>query len=260
MTTRDHAPVGSPCWVDLWTSDIDGSRAFYGGLFGWETGDPDPEFGGYFIFTRQGVDIAGGMGDMGEGMKANDTWKVYLSTDDITKTTEAARVAGAEILAPAMPVGDLGVQTVLVDPTGANLGAWEAGTFPGFTVLGEHGAPSWFELHTRRYTAALDFYRDVFHWEITTVGDSDEFRYSTMQDPGSDEPLAGIMDASSFLPEGTPPYWTVYWEVDDVDASLTTVQVLGGSVVQAAEDTPYGRMATVADPAGAVFRLRTGPR
>ena len=29
MTTRDHAPIGSPCWVDLWTSDVDGSRAFY---------------------------------------------------------------------------------------------------------------------------------------------------------------------------------------------------------------------------------------
>jgi hypothetical protein len=45
---------------------------------------------------------------------------------------------------------------VLIDPTGAPLGAWEPGTFPGFTVLGEHGSPSWFELLTRDYTAALD--------------------------------------------------------------------------------------------------------
>ena len=100
----------------------------------------------------------------------------------------------------------------------------------------------------------------MFHWTTTVVGDSDEFRYSTMEDPGSDEPLAGIMDASGFLPEGTPPNWSVYWEVDDIDASLTQLQSLGGSVVMAAEDTPYGRIATVADPAGAVFRLRTGPR
>jgi predicted enzyme related to lactoylglutathione lyase len=260
MPTRDRAPIGSPCWVDLWTSDIGGSRAFYGELFGWESGDPDPEFGGYFIFTRHGVDIAGCMGDMGKGMEANDTWKVYLATDDITRTTEAAEAAGAEILAPAMPVGDLGIQTVLVDPTGANLGAWEAGTFPGFTVLNEPGTPSWFELHTHLYAEALDFYRDVFRWETTTVGDSDDFRYSTMQDPGDGEPLAGIIDASRFLPEGTPPHWSVYWEVDDADAAVTSVESLGGSVGQPAEDTPYGRIATVADPAGAVFRLRTGPR
>jgi uncharacterized protein len=259
MTTRDHAPVGAPCWVDLWTSDIPGSRAFYGELFGWEANDPDPQFGGYFIFTRQGVDIAGCMGDMGEGMLANDTWKIYLATDDIAKTTESAEAAGAEIMGPAMPVADLGIQTVLVDPTGAHLGAWEAGTFPGFTVLDEHGAPSWFELHTRQFAEALDFYRTVFHWETTIVGDTDEFRYATMQDPGSDEPLTGIMDATGFLPEGTPPYWALYWEVDDTEAAVSSVEALGGSVIQAAEDTPYGRIATVADPAGAVFRLRTGP-
>ena len=260
MVTRAHAPAGSPCWVDLWTSDVGGSRAFYGELLGWESGEPDPEFGGYFIFTRQGVDIAGCMGDMGEGMEANDTWKVYLATDDINATTEAAEAAGAEILAPAMPVGELGIQTVLVDPTGANLGAWEEGTFPGFTVLDEHGAPGWFELHTRQYATALDFYRTVFHWETASVGDSDALRYATMQDPVSKEPLAGILDASGFLPEGTPPYWALYWEVDDADAAVTVVESLGGSVVRAVEDTPYGRIATVADPAGAIFRLRTGPR
>ena len=38
------------------------------------------------------------------------------------------------------------------------------------------------------------------------------------------------------------------------------VEALGGSVLAAAEDTPYGRIATVADPAGAEFKLRNGPR
>jgi hypothetical protein len=260
MPTRDSAPIGSPCWVDLWTSDIEGSRAFYAQLFGWEAAPPDPQFGGYFIFTRDGVDIAGCMGDMGDDMPANDTWKVYLATDDIAKTVEAAAAGGAEIIAPPMAVGDLGLQAVLVDPTGAHLGAWEARTFPGFTVLDEHGAPSWFELHTRDYAGALEFYRTVFHWETNAVGDSDEFRYSTMQAPGSDAELAGIMDASGFLPDGALPYWSVYWEVDDIDSSITGLEALGGSVVSAAEDTPYGRIATVADPAGALFRLRTGPR
>ena len=259
MSTRSSAPLGSPCWTDLWTSDIEGSRAFYSQLFGWEAQSPNPEFGGYFIFTRDNVDVAGGMGDMGPDMPANDTWKVYLATDDITKTVEAAEAAGAQILSPAMPVADIGVQAVLIDPTGAHLGAWEARTFPGFTVLNEHGTPSWFELHTRDYDRALEFYRSVFHWTTEVVGDDDQFRYSTIQDPEGDEPLAGIMDASGFLPEGAAPYWSVYWEVDDIDASLTQLRTLGGSVVTAAEDTPYGRIATVADPAGAVFRLRTGP-
>jgi hypothetical protein len=259
MTTRDQAPLGSPCWADLWTSDVEGSRSFYSELFGWKAEEPSPEFGGYFMFTRDGVPVAGGMGAMGD-MAANDTWKVYLNTDDIDRTVGSAQAAGAVVTAPAMPVADLGTQAVLVDPTGAELGAWQPGTFPGFTVLDEHGAPSWFELFTREYAAAIDFYHSVFRWETDAVGDTDEFRYSTMRDPGGGGELAGLMDAGAILAEGVPAHWSIYWEVDDIDATIAKLTALGGSVVAGAQDTPYGRTATVGDPAGAMFKLRTGPR
>ena len=258
MPTRDRAPIGSPCWADLWTSDVEGSRRFYSELFGWEAQAPSPEFGGYFMFTRDGVPMAGGMGDMGD-VRANDTWKIYLATDDITKTVEAAEREGAEIIAPPEPVADLGIQAVLVDPTGAHLGAWQPGTFPGFTVLQEPGTPSWFELHTRDHATAVAFYRAVFRWETDAVGDSDEFRYTTMRNPNGEGELAGIMDASAFLPDGVPAHWSIYWHVDDVDATITKLKGLGGSVVDDAVDTPYGRLATVTDSAGARFKLRTAP-
>lgn len=84
------------------------------------------------------------MGDMGD-MKANDTWKIYLATDDMAKTVETAQAKGAEVIGPSMAVADLGTQAVLVDPCGAHLGVWQPDTFQGFTVLGEPGTPSWFE-------------------------------------------------------------------------------------------------------------------
>lgn len=256
MSNREKAPLGSPCWADLWTSDPEGSRRFYGELFGWEAGDPDPAFGGYFMFERSGVPIAGAMGDMG-GQPANNTWKVYFDTPDIAKTVEAAEAAGAEVLLPPMPVADLGAQCVLVDPTGAELGAWQAGTFPGFTVMNEEGAPSWFELHTRDHAKAVDFYRSVFCWETTDVGETDDFRYTVMRHPSADGELAGIMDASKFLPDGALSQWSVYWEVDDVKSTVDKVKALGGSVLSDPYDTPYGCLAGVTDPAGAQFRLRT---
>jgi len=260
MPTRDSAPIGSPCWADLWTSDVEGSRKFYGEIFGWEAQEPSPEFGGYFMFTRNGIAIAGGMGgDMGD-MPASNTWKVYLTTDDISKTVETAEAEGAQIISAPMPVADLGIQAVLIDPTGADLGAWQPGSFPGFTVLNEHGAPGWFELHTRDYAAAVAFYRTVFRWNTGVAGDSDEFRYTTMRDPRGEGDLAGIMDATAWLPEGVPAHWSIYWEVDDADATLAKVKALGGSVVMDALDTPYGRLATAADPAGAQFKLRTPDR
>ena len=255
MAKRESAPSGAPCWTDLWTSDVEGSRKFYSDVFGWEAQEPSPEFGGYFMFTRDGVPVAGAMGAMGE-MPATDAWTIYLTTDDITKTIAAAEAEGAEIVNPAMAVADLGIQAVFVDPTGAHLGMWQPGTFPGFTVINETGAPSWFELHTRDHAKAVAFYRSVFHWDTNSIGDTHDFRYTTMRDPGGGEDLAGIMDASTFLPEGVPSHWSVYWEVDDADAVIGKVKALGGTVVMDPQDTPYGRLATVTDQAGAVFKLR----
>jgi uncharacterized protein len=256
MTRRDSAPIGSPCWADLWTSDVEGTRTFYSELFGWQAQEPSPEFGGYFMFTRNGVPTAGAMGPMGD-MAADNLWKTYLATDDIAKTLKSAEASGAQVISPAMPVADLGIQATLNDPTGAHHGAWQPGTFSGFSVLNEHGFPSWFELQTRDHAAAVAFYRTVYHWDTSTVGDSNTFRYTTMRDPEGTGDLAGIMDARAFLPDGVPAQWSIYWEVDQTDATVAKVKALGGSVVMDPQDTPFGRLATVLDPAGAQFKLRT---
>jgi hypothetical protein len=190
-------------------------------------------------------------------MRADNTWKVYLCVDDIARTAGAAASAGARNVFPPTPVADLGKQAVLVDPTGATLGAWQPGTFSGFTVLSEHGTPDWFELLTRDHASAVAFYRDVFGWDTSDVADSDEFRYTIMRNPEGEGELAGIMDAASSLPEGVGSHWSVYWAVDDADAVAARSEALGGAVVAAPKDTPYGRLATLSDPAGAQFKLRT---
>jgi predicted enzyme related to lactoylglutathione lyase len=258
MTKRDVTPVGAPCWTDLWTSDVESSRRFYCELFGWEAQEPSPEFGGYFMFTREGAPVAGGMGDMGE-FAADNAWKIYLDTDDIKQVVREGEAAGAQIMVPPVPVADMGIQTVLMDSTGATLGAWQAGTFPGFQVLDVHGTPSWFELYARDYAAAVSFYQAVFRLDVQSVADSDEFRYSVLRAEGGDVELGGIMDSGSSLAEGVPSHWVTYWEVDDIDAALAKVRALGGSVTSEAADSPHGRVAGVADPAGAQFKLRTGP-
>jgi len=71
-----------------------------------------------------------------------------------------------------------------------------------------------------------------------------------------DEQLAGVMDATSMLPEGVPDHWIVFFWVEDADATVDKIKKLGGSVVRDAEDTPYGRLAAVADPNGAMFNLQ----
>ena len=252
MPMRETAPLGSPCWVDLMTSDTDRSRAFYTELFGWTAGDPAEEFGGYFNFAKDGVLVAGCMATPPDaGM--TDVWSVYLATDDADKTVEAAVTNGGQVYVPPMAVGDLGTMAVLADAGGAAIGLWQPGLHTGFGVLSEPGAPSWFELHTHDYRESVAFYREVFHWDTAVVSDTPEFRYTTLAD--GDEWLAGIMDASGFLPDGVPAHWSVSFGVEDTDAALATIVRLGGSIVLPAEDTPYGRLATASDPTGAQLKL-----
>jgi hypothetical protein len=253
---RDSAPVGAPCWVDLFTSDPDKAQDFYSRLFGWTAESAGEEYGGYINFSKDGERVAGCMRNDGES-GSPDVWSVYLATDDAAKTTEAAAANGGQIVMPAMEVMELGSMAVLTDVGQAAIGAWQPGTHKGFTVHGEPGSPNWFELHTRDYDASVKFYEQVFGWDAHSMSDTPEFRYTTLGE--GESALAGIMDSTSSLPEGVPSHWSVYFGVEDADAALVRIAELGGSVLMPAEDTPYGRLAQAADPTGAQFMIVQSP-
>jgi predicted enzyme related to lactoylglutathione lyase len=251
MPTRDTAPIGAPCWVDLMTSDSARARAFYAEVFGWTAEEPSEEFGGYFMFLKDGAPVAGGMPSTPDS--GPDRWTIYLATDDAVKTCDAAAANGGQVIVPVMDVGDVGSMAVVADPGGAGIGIWQAKEFAGFGVITETGAPSWFELHTRAYQESLDFYRSVFRWDTQVLSDTPEFSYSVLRN--GEEMLAGVLDAGAMLPEGAPGQWSVYFGADDADATVAKIVKLGGSIVQPAEDTPYGRLATATDPTGTVFKV-----
>jgi uncharacterized protein len=254
MPTRESAPVGAPIWVDVMSTDVEVTRSFYGELFGWTSDEPNPEMGGYFNFYQGGVRIAGGMS--ATPPEGQDVWSVHLNTEDAAKTVELAVANGGQVIVPVMPVMDLGTMAAVSDPSGAMIGSWQPGTHKGFGIMGEPGAPSWFELLTRDYQRAVPFYRDVFHWETHVEGDTPEFRYTTLTI--SEEQYAGIMDASGFLPDGVPSHWLVYFGAADTDEALAHAVKLGGAIIDPAVDTPYGRLGMAADPNGARFKF-VGP-
>ena len=255
MPTVDTIPTGAPCWVDLFTSDPDKSVAFYSQLLGWSHEDAGEEFGHYINFSRGAARVAGAMRNDG-GSGQPDAWSVYLLVADAEKALATAEAGGGQVVVPAMAVGDIGVMGMVVDPSGAAIGIWQAKEHPGFGVLAEPGAPGWFELHTKDFGKAIAFYRDVFGWDVHSESDTDEFRYSTLGT--GEDARAGVMDASGYLPADAPSFWTVYFAVDDVDAKVAQAVQLGASVVEEATDTPYGRLVGLRDVTGAYVKL-AGP-
>ncbi|AYF77773.1 VOC family protein [Nocardia yunnanensis] len=256
----DTIRPGDPIWTDLFTTDTDGAIAFYGELFGW-TADIAPEHGNYITFRKDGKAVAGGMA--GDADAGPSQWTIYLASTDAEATAAQVTAAGGTVVVPPTAVGDLGTFAVFGDKGGVGVGVWQSDNMTGFeqrgTVGDGHwdghvGAPSWFELHTRGYDDALKFYGEAFGWQDPfTIAETPEFRYTTIH--STTPMLGGVMDATSFLPPGVPGYWTVYFGVEDVDASVRKVVELGGSIITAAEDTPYGRLAAVADPNGVRFSL-----
>lgn len=257
------APIGAPIWFDLMSSDPARAARFYQQIFGWDLQAPaHPEFGDYQNFTLNGRPVAG-LGPATDGSGPGNVWSVYLNTSDCAATADAAQSAGATVMVEPVEVGDLGVMTVVRDPAGAVIGFWQPGTHVGFTTWGEHGAPYWFESQSKDYDASLAFYRNVLGAridEIGTGGDPDAVgpdRYGQVF--VGERAYSGIMDAASLHAPEAPSFWQVYITVDDVAGTVRQAESLGGDVVMPGEDTPYGTLAAIRDPLGALICLGHPP-
>lgn len=258
--TEQMFPLGAPCWIDLLTSDVDRSNDFYGEVLGWTAGEGSAEFGGYYMYFRDGVPVAGGMPNSPQ-MQVPDRWGIFLNVADAAATSAAVEAAGGKALSEVMSVGSMGSNVMFTDPSGSDFGVWQAKDFAGCGAVAAVGAACWFELGTSAYEAALDFYAGVFGLDArTTMGDDARFRYATIG--AGDVPLAGIMEVSArdgASSGGSRPSpregWHVYFGVADTDAALERVLALGGSVTREPEESPFGRTAGVADPSGVDFSI-----
>ncbi|MHA2787818.1 VOC family protein [Corynebacterium sp. S7] len=259
---------GKPVWIDLSTHDIEAAKKFYNELFGWTFEDQGEDFGHYHMI-KHGESLVGGAmsslfgpeGPLDEPANPT-TWGVYLGTDDIDEAAKKVGESGGTVVVEPMEVGDFGKMALAVDPSGAAVGIWESETLEGATTMSEPGLPCWFEEMSNNYDAAKPFYENVFGWEPTfTREDGSEtreepetgFRYAT--NFPRDRVSAGLCDAAENVQES---YWRAYILVDDADAAAKKVGELGGSVLDGPQDSPFGRLYTIADPQGAQLQILSG--
>lgn len=255
MPEYNEIRYGAPCWIDLTTTDLEKVKPFYGALFNWNFQDMGSEFGNYNIISV-GEDVVGGAMQYNAeymGPVPINAWSVYFATEDVESAITKAVELGGKGHTPAMQVGEQGTMGEISDPSGVVVGLWQPGQRKGFDRYGEHGFPGWFELHTRDFDAASAFYQAFLNAEIGVEEMSDSMRYHTLR--VNDADVAGIWDISGVLPEEYPAQWNAYLVVDNVDASIELARTHGASVIMEPEDTPYGRMATIQDPTGAILNL-----
>jgi predicted enzyme related to lactoylglutathione lyase len=111
--------------VELNTTDLDKAKDFYGKLFKWTLEDVPMGPGGTYTLIKVGEGTGGGM--MKHPMPgAPSAWLAYVLVDEIKAATEKARALGATIVQDVVEVPGMGWLSILIDPTGAALGLWQA--------------------------------------------------------------------------------------------------------------------------------------
>lgn len=253
MGKRTSYEPGTFCWVELATTDQDGAKAFYGGLFGWEAEDMPVGDGMMYTMLRLGGDdVAALFHSATEGMPPN--WASYVSVESADATASRARELGGTIVAEPFDVMDSGRMTILQDPGGAFVSAWEARQHRGAGRVNEAGTWCWNELTVPDVTAAVkDFYSGLFEWAVERV-----------PTPEGAPTIFGIENRvggrNGNVRETTeqPPAWTPYFAVESCPDALARVEKLGGRALFGPLEVPGGLMGAAADPQGAVFGLGDG--
>lgn len=112
------------------------------------------------------------------------------------------------------------------------------------------GTPCWVDLSCDNIDAAADFYAAVLGWEVAP-GDPAYGGYRTCLVDGKAVAALGPKQ----MP-GIPSMWMTYLATDDADGATERARGAGGQVMAEPGDVgSFGRLAILADPAGAAFGL-----
>jgi predicted enzyme related to lactoylglutathione lyase len=251
---------GVPCWADAMLSDLEAGKRFYGELFGWKFEGGEKEFGYYTRTFRGGKNVAA-LAPKSDG-RMPTVWNIYFASSDPVATAARIRDAGGQLIMGPMEIGTFGTMLMAADPGGAVFGVWQAGSHTGFATTGEPGSYVWTELYTRDAEQADAFYEAVFGYTSSRVApssDEEEFDFRVYAPKGAEagarNAVAGRFQMGAGFPAELPAHFLVYFGVEDCDRAAETIRRLGGRVTMGPQDSPFGRLATVADDQGANFAV-----
>ncbi len=123
----DRVGAGALCWTELYTTDAQEAKRFYGSVFGWDLEDmPLPGgAGSYTIVSRSGggqEGSHGGIMQLGTDMLPDGVgyWQPYFAVADCDAVVAKAAERGATVLMPGTDMEGVGRIALLKDPEGAH--------------------------------------------------------------------------------------------------------------------------------------------
>jgi predicted enzyme related to lactoylglutathione lyase len=191
-------------------------------------------------------------------MGAPPNWLAYIEVPNVDDTIAKAQELGASVILPANTVENVGRFGILRDPQGVAFAVITSATPIGDETDPQPREFSWHELVTTNADAALDFYKNLFGWEVK--GNFDMGPAGLYQMFGRDRfTYGGVMNKAGDTPAN--PYWLHYVAVaDSADAAAERAKEAGATLLSGPMEVPGGdRIAVLTDPQGAVFAVHSKP-
>ncbi|WP_428558798.1 MAG: VOC family protein [Solidesulfovibrio sp. DCME] len=110
-------------WNELMTTDVEGAKAFYAALLGWNLEDkPMPEMGMTYTLAKVGDAPVGGIMAMPpEAGTMPPIWGSYVSVADVDAAAQKAVELGGKVYKEPTDIPGVGRFCVIGDPQGAFL-------------------------------------------------------------------------------------------------------------------------------------------
>jgi predicted enzyme related to lactoylglutathione lyase len=248
---------GDFIWYELMTPDIDGARAFYKAVVGWEIGDKTDQPGMDYRMIRSGADFVGGFMPIDADMAAHGAmplWVGYIAVDDVDATAAKIAELGGHLFVPPRDIPGVGRFAMAADPQGGVFYIMRGASDESSTVWqdNEVGHWGWNELWSPDPAAALSFYGSLFGWTqqgAMPMGPRGDYLFM-MQ---GDKRLGAFGPSSD---KSKPAYWRHVFRVASIAPALEAAKAGGATEIEGPHEVPGGDHVMYAkDPQGAVFVL-----
>lgn len=244
-------------WHEVVTSDLEATKAFYTGLFGWDyVTSPMPDGNGEYITLQKGEYHMGGIMTL-EMIGKPDVpphWLPYISIANIDESAAAAKANGGNVVMGPTTIPKVGRMTTFGDPQHAYTSCINLETGdPPMPTPPEPGMFCWDQLNTTDVDSAAAFYSKVYGWEKRDFPHGGDMSVFHAGEPS----VASLMKA----PDGTPAHWMTYVVVENLATARDRTVELGGKIMVPEIPVPgVGTIAVISDNVGAGIGLFEAPK
>ena len=270
MSNSSKHVQGTPVWWDLASKDVDGTKAFYSNLLGWQWNDLMSSPQGVFSVATVGDKTVAGVYTYMPGMPLPPepfSWVNAFWVDDADAAMERAVEKGGKVIMPACddPAGG-GRKSLLTTPEGAPFVVWSGDKGIDNEAWGEVGAAVWVEYYSRDIPRTNEFVGHVFGSRYqrvdlacppTDMEDAEgeiEYEYHWLKIDGVEPDRGGLLEMDESWGD-MPSHFMVYFRVEDCEASAAKAAELGGEVCVPPTEIPPGKFSVINDPLGATFTI-----